>query len=400
MGGDAVKLPQRLVRQWVWVLALAGVVFAIALATGMLEDNKQAGLLTAPVVVGSIEETVLANGVLEPARMVNVGAQVNGQIDALHVSLGQKVKAGDLIATIDSLPQSNALRIAEAALANVTAQHKARSIQLRQAVTVYRRQASLLSQKAASRLDVETAEAAYKTLEAEVAALQAQMVQAGVEVETARVNLGYTRIIAPMDGVVIAVITKQGQTLNSAQTVPTIVVLAQLDTMRMKIQISEADVGRAKPGQKVWFKILGDRQTRYEAVLAQIEPAPTSMSSEAGIQAAANPQGTAAIYYNGLLELPNPASTLRPLMTAQVNIVLARVSDTPLIPWSALAEPEADGRYRVRVRTPDGKSQARLVTIGLSDKVQAQVLDGLSVGDEVVLRADGPLSEPVTGGML
>lgn len=350
-------------------------------------------VLTALVQNGPIEETVLANGVIEPARMVNVGAQVNGQIRVLHVRLGETVKSGDLIAEIDALPQTNALRIAEAALANITAQRKARSIQLGQAETVYRRQAGLMSQKAASRMEFETAQAAFKALEAEVAALDAQMTQAGVEVENARVNLGYTRIAAPMDGVVIAVVTKQGQTLNSAQSVPTIVVIAQLDVMRVKVQISEADVGRVRSGQKAWFSIAGDRQTRHEAVLAQIEPAPTSMSTEAGVQASANPQTAAAIYYNGLLEVPNPDGRLRPLMTAQVHIVLARVEDAPLITWSALSVQEPDGRYRVRVRAADGTPKERLVKIGLSDKVQAQVVEGLSPGDEVVIAADGPLSD-------
>lgn len=391
---------KRYARMFAWVLAIAAVTFAIASATGALEGKRHTAIFTQPVVVGSIEETVLANGTIEPARMINVGAQVNGQIRALHVSLGQKVKSGDLIAEIDSLPQANALRITEAALANVTAQRKARSIQLRHAETVYRRQANLISQKAASRLEFETAEATYKALEADVAALDAQMAQAGVEVENARVNLGYTRIVAPIDGVVIAVVTKQGQTLNSAQTVPTIVVLAQLDVMRMKIQISEADVGRVKAGQRVWFKVLGDQKTRYKAVLAQIEPAPASMSTEAGVQASANPQGTAAIYYNGLLEVPNPDGRLRPQMTAQVNIVLARVDDASLIPWSALSDQEADGRYRIHVKAADGKPQLRLVTIGISDKVQAQVIAGLSPGDEVVISVDGPLSDPPMGAMM
>lgn len=392
----AVRIPWSSRPKAVAALVVIAGLLSVAVAQ-LFRAPPENELLTAPVKRGTIEETVLANGILEPARMVNVGAQVNGQIRALHVVLGQRVKAGDLIAEIDSLPQANALRIAEAALANVAAQRKARAIQLREAEAVYRRQVSLINQKATSRQEFETAEAAYQTREAEVVALDAQITQAGVEVENARVNLGYTRIVAPIDGMVISVVTKQGQTLNSAQSVPTVVVLAQLDVMLMKVQISEADVSRVRPGQKVWFTVLGDRQTRHQTVLQQIEPAPASMSTaaEAGMQASANSQQTTtAVFYNGLLDVPNTDGRLRPQMTAQVNIILGSAENVPLIPWSSLSAREADGRYRVRVRAANGTILTRLVAIGLSDKVQAQVLDGLLPDDEVVINTDGALSDP------
>ena len=362
-------------------LGLAATIGFRSLAAGPVAET----LLTAPVQRGDIEETVLANGTLEPIRMVNVGAQVTGKVRALHFGLGQAVKTGDLIAEIDSLTQTNALRIAEAALANVKAQHTARSIQLRQAQSVFNRLAGLAREKATSRQELEAAQATAQALEADVAALDAQVDQAAVAVENARVSLDYTRIVAPIDGVVIAVVTKEGQTLNSNQSVPTIVVLAQMDVMRVKVQISEADVGRTKPEQKVWFTVLGDPKTRHEARLRQIEIAPTSMSTESGVQTAANAQGTAAIYYNGLLEVANKDGHLRPQMTAQVHIVLGSAEDVLLVPWSALSERADDGRYRVRVRKAGGTTEERLVAIGLSDKMQAQVIDGLSVGDEVVI---------------
>lgn len=362
--------------------AIAGVVCLYWIADPNADPD--AGLLTMPVVRGTIEESVLANGILEPVKMVSVGAQVTGQIRALHVKLNQRVKAGDLIAEIDSLPQRNALRIAEAALANVTAQRTARSQQLLQAKSDFQRQKNLMAQNATSRVSFDTAKTAYATLEAEVKALSAQMTQAGVEVENARVNLGYTRIVAPMDGVVIAVVTKQGQTLNSTQSVPTIVVLAQLDVMRLKIQISEADVVRTHCGQKIRFHVMGD-PARRSATLQMIETAPTTMSSDTNASAQSASQGTSAIYYNGQAEVPNSDGKLRPQMTAQANIILATAKNTLIAPWSALTERNADGRYRVRVKTPKGDVQTRLVRIGITDKVNVQVLDGLSTGDEVVV---------------
>lgn len=382
------------------VIAVA--LFAIVSAYGAAERERPNALITDPVVIGSVEETVLANGVLEPSRIVSVGAQVSGQLKTLHVELGQAVKADDPIADIDSTPQVNALRIAEAALANVKAQRKARAIQLNQARLAYERQKTLKGQKAGSAADFETAEATFLALQADVEALEAQIAQATVEVENARVNLGYTKVRAPMDGVVVAIVTKQGQTLNSMQAVPTIVVLAQLDVMRVKVQISEADITRVKPGQDVRFTIMGDARKPTNGRLELIEPAPTSIATEAGgATATTGAAASSAVYYNGLFTTPNPDGRLRPMMTAVVTIIAGRAENVRLVAWAALTDRDEQGRYRVQVRSASGEISNRFVTIGLTDRIKAEVVDGLTVGDRVVIPADGKQSEAVDdGGMV
>lgn len=393
------RLKSYILKNKVWSISGLLALACVALFVWAWESKTDAEteLLTTPVIRGTIEETVLANGILEPVKMVNVGAQVTGQIRALHVGLNQRVKAGDLIAEIDSLPQRNALRIAQAALQNMSAQHRARTLQLSQAERDFQRQRNLLAQRATSQTAFDTAKTAYMTLEAEVKALTAQMAQARVEVENAQVNLGYTRIVAPIDGVIIAVVTKQGQTLNSTQSVPTIVVLAQLDVMRLKIQISEADVTRVEGGQKIWFNVLGDQNTRRTASLRLIETAPTTMATEASAQSQTAAQGTSAVYYNGLAEIPNPDGKLRPQMTAQANIVLATAKNVLMVPWSALKDRDAEGRYHVRVKTVDGAVQSRLVRIGITDKVNVQIRDGLSLGEDVVIgtAVPAPMDSPL-----
>lgn len=366
----------------------AGILAAVT-ATGALNGKPQAVSFTEPVVIGSIEEIVLANGVLEASRMVNVGAQVSGQLKSLHVSLGQTIKAGDLIAEIDSTPQVNALRIAEAALANVRAQRKSRGIQRDQAEQVFRRQKVLSGQRAVATADLETAEATFRGLEADVESLEAQIAQASVEVENARATLGYTRIVAPMDGVVVAVVTKAGQTLNSSQAAPTIVVLAKLDLMTVRVQISEADIARVRTGHKVWFTTMGDNLMRTAAVLDRIDPAPASIATEASATA----QNPPAVYYNGLFETPNLDGRLRPMMSVVVRIIVGHAENVPLMAWSALTDRDEKGRYRVRVRAPSGDVSERLVTIGLTDRIKAHVVEGLEVGDNVIVPADGPVSE-------
>ncbi|NPC53819.1 biotin/lipoyl-binding protein, partial [Corallococcus exiguus] len=155
----------------------------------------------------------------------------SGQVTRLHVVLGQHVQAGDLIAEVDSQPQRIALRSAEAAANALRAQHAASQARYRQALRTYDRQSQLVASRLVSQEGFEAARVARDAARADAAALQAQIDQAVTQVETARINLGYTRIVSPSEGYIVAIVTKAGQTLNSMQTTPTIVMLAQMDTM-------------------------------------------------------------------------------------------------------------------------------------------------------------------------
>lgn len=353
--------------------------------------SRRAGpeFVTAPVTRGTIEDTVLATGELEPLTLVSVGARATGELVKLHVKVGDRVQAGQRIAEIDSLPQQNTLRNAEAALENVRAQRQARSASLRQAELNFAREQQMLSADATARQEYDAARAALDTARADIAALDAQVRQSAVAVDTARLDLNYTHINAPSSGVVVAVITEQGRTVNAFQSAPTIVMLANLDVMKVKAQISEADVVRVRPGQPVYFTILGRPDKRYHATLRSVEPAPASIANKAnastGQSASAAATSDAAVYYNGLFELPNPTGELRPSMTAQVYIVQGGAKNVLTIPSTALGERGRDGSYSVRVVTADGDAVRRRVRIGLNNKVQAQVLSGLAQGEKVVI---------------
>ena len=187
--------------------------------------------MTVPVARGDIRETVLATGKLEGFRQVNVGAQVSGQLKKLHAALGESVKKGQLLAEIDPKLQQNDLQDAEAALDNVRAQKRAKQALLRQYQLAYQRQLAMRRDDASAQSDLEQAEASLEQTRADLQALEAQIRQAVIKVDTAKANLGYTRIVAPMDGVVIAIVTEEGQTVVSAQSAPTILKLADLDTL-------------------------------------------------------------------------------------------------------------------------------------------------------------------------
>ncbi len=371
--------------KWFYKAAIAAILIGLIIGAKLLffPATETTQYLTSPVTRGDIRETVLATGTLTAFKQVSVGAQASGQVNSLKVDLGDSVKQGDLIAEIDAQSQENALRIAEADLENIKAQRAAKEATLKQAQSEYKRQGNMLKAKATSQQDYEDALATLTATKADIAALDAQIVAATIDVDTARVDLGYTRITAPMDGVVVAVVTKEGQTVNAAQSTPTIVKLAHLDTMTVEAEISEADVVHVQAGQKVFFTILGEPDNQYEAALRSIVPAPDSIVDDA--DGTTTSSADKAIYYNALFDVPNPDHKLRISMTAEVTIVLDEARDVLLIPESALGNKDGQGAYPVRILNQDGRPETRSVRVGLSDSVNIQVLEGLEEGDLVIL---------------
>lgn len=370
------------------VLALAG----WGVYAKFIKKAPAPEVITAEVERTNLEDTVLASGTIKSERDVNVGAQVSGQIKRLHVALGDQVKQGQLLAEIDSTTQANTLRNAEAQVALLQAQLQAKEALYRQAEITFKRQQGLFKLDAASKAELDGAEATLATTRADINALQAQIRQANISVDTARVNLGYTRILAPIDGVVTGVIAEEGRTVNAVQSAPTIIKLSRLDRVLIKAQISEADVVRVQPGLPVYFTILGEPQKRYEAKLRTIEPSPESEQVDTSTKTTSSTSSstTSAVYYNGLFEVPNPDGKLRVAMTAQVFIVLAKADDVLAIPASALGKRNRkDDTYAVRVLEgePGGAQRVvdRQVKVGLNNRVQAQVLSGLKEGERVVV---------------
>nr|WP_245003495.1 efflux RND transporter periplasmic adaptor subunit [Bradyrhizobium liaoningense] len=359
----------------------------------MLFPKSAVNLVTAPVTIGDIDQTVLATGTLKPVRLVALGAQASGRVTSLKVTLGQKVKAGDLIAEIDSLTQQNTLRTNEAALRSTRAQREEKEAALALAEANFGRQQTTFAQKASSRADYDSAESNVKTTRAQIAQLDAQIVQAEVAVETARVNVGYTRIVAPIDGTVLSIVVQEGQTVNAVQSAPTIVVIGQLETMTVRAEISEADVVRCRPGQAIYFTILGDPGRRYRARLDSIEPAPesvktdssfTSTTTTASNSGSSTSSTSSAIYYNGIFNVPNPDGDLRTYMTAEVHIVLGEARGVLTVPAIALADIRSDGSARVRVVEPSGTVVNRTVKVGISNKILVEIREGLAAGERVV----------------
>ena len=410
-------------------------ILAVALTAWYFFKPKQElpQYITAEVTKGDLENSVLATGVLEATKMVSVGAQVSGQVKKMYVELGDQVKQGQLIAQIDSVRQENDQKTAEASIKNQQAQLAVKDANLAKVEAEYNRQKAMYAQDATSRSELESALANYKIAQADITAINAQIEQSRLTLATAKEDLGYTRIVAPMDGTIVAIVTEEGQTVNANQSAPTIVKLAKLNDMTIKAEISEADVMKVEKGQRVYFTTLGDSETKHYATLRQVEPAPSSINNENSNSSTSS--SSTAIYYNALFDVPNEDGKLRIDMTAQVYIILDEARNVLTIPAAAIQtsnrsrgksnnnadrasanqqprankdETQANRPKRleltatekalveqgkasvamIRVVQADGTAKPQPVLIGLNNRVTAQVIRGLKQGDQVVI-ADG-----------
>jgi macrolide-specific efflux system membrane fusion protein len=371
-------------------IGVAVFVLLCGLAFWLWPRPKPPAYLSARVTRADLEDAVLATGVLQPIKQVEVGSQANGQLRSLKVALGDRVTKGQLVAEIDPTSSDNDLREATAGLTTLAADRRAKSLRRAQAEREFARQRQLAHDDATSPRDLEKARTESEALAAEVESLDSQIRQQNVKVDKARTNLSYTRITAPINGTVTAITTQEGQTVTAIYQIPTILKIADLSQMTIRAQVSEADVVRIREGQRVYFTILGAPETRYEGKLRVIQPSPEKINN--------------AIFFNALFDVPNPDGVLRPDMTAQVSIVRARIEKALTFPSVALGEKRADGRYRVRVLDAKGNAHVRWVKVGLDNRLTAQALDGLSEGERVVTAdptdAPPPGATPDSGGVL
>ncbi|MCP2072971.1 UNVERIFIED_ORG: macrolide-specific efflux system membrane fusion protein [Pseudomonas lini] len=368
-------------------IVLVLVVVAALIFYSAQSPGKPPEYLTAEVQRTDIENAVLASGTLQGVKQVDVGAQVSGQLKSLKVKLGDKVKKGQWLAEIDPMLAQNSLRQAQVNEENLMAKRQATAAQLKDAKATYDRYKKLQPDDAISKQEYETAESNYKVEAANLLSLDAQIKDARIQVETARVNLAYTHIVAPIDGYVVGIVTQEGQTVIAEQLAPVLLKLADLDTMTVKAQVSEADVIHIVPGQEVYFTILGESEKRYYAKLRGTEPAPQNFLET---QTAGAPKQNTAVFYNSLFDVPNPDHRLRISMTAQVRIVLDKAKDVLTVPVAALGAKNQDGSYVVRVLDAEGKAQPRNVQMGINNNVRAEIKDGLAEGDKVVIGEPTP----------
>jgi macrolide-specific efflux system membrane fusion protein len=325
---------------------------------------------TAAVERGDVESSVVAAGIVQPIKYVDVGAQTSGKLKSLKVNRGDPVKENQLLAEIDPVLADTALTAANAELESMTAQHALKQAQMVLAQLQQARNDELFSRLLISTSDRDITKAAYDVAFADAASLAAQMKQAVAAVDTAQANLGYTKITAPMAGEVVSISLLEGQTLNANQQAPNILRIADISTVTVWAQVSEADIVRVKPGQDVYFTILGDSK-RWNGKVRQILPTPELINN--------------VVFYDVLFDIPNPDGELKIQMTAQVFIVLAQAKGALLIPVAAIGNASEGAETKVRVLKPDGTVELRAIKIGIKSEISAEVTGGLNEKELVVI---------------
>ncbi|AAN69790.1 MULTISPECIES: efflux RND transporter periplasmic adaptor subunit [Pseudomonas] len=348
---------------------------------------------TVAVTRADIESSVTALGTLQPRRYVDVGAQASGQIRNLHVEVGDQVHKGQLLVEIDPSTQQAKLDAGRFSIDNLKAQLAEQRAQLKLAQQQLKRQRDLAAVGATREEDLQTAEAQLNVTQARIDMYQAQIRQANASLRSDEAELGYTRIFAPMDGTVVAVDAREGQTLNAQQQTPLILRIAKLSPMTVWAQVSEADIGKIQPGMTAYFTTLAGGKRRWTSTVRQVLPIPpkpldqTSQGGGSPASATAGATGSQVVQYTVLLDVDNPDGALMAEMTTQVFFVVGQASQVLSAPLAALDDSDNEGLRLAQVFGRDGKVEQRKVRTGLSDRLRVQILDGLSEGDRLVIGA-------------
>ena len=352
-----------------------------------IKDEK-VEFITKKAKKGSFSKKVDATGEIFATELIDVGAQVSGQIKKLYVKLGDQVKKGDMIASIDSSTQQNSIDNKEAQLAIYKAQLESAKVALNIAKTQFDRENALFAKNATSKQEFESAKNTYSANSAKIKELEAQIKQTNIELSTAKINLGYTKITAPRDGTVVSVQVEEGQTVNANQTTPTIVNIADLSHVKMKMQIAEGDITKIKVGTPVEYSILSEPTKKFQTTVSSIDPGLTTLSdgsygssSSSKSSYSSSSSSSSAVYYYAQSIVDNKDGILRIGMTTQNELLIANVEDAIVVPSIGIKKDE-NGTFVYVLK--DGKPVKTAVKTGIKDNLDTQIISGINEDDEII----------------
>ena len=350
--------------------------------------EEEVEFITKKAKKGSFSKKVDATGEIFATELIDVGAQVSGQIKKLYVKLGDQVKKGDMIASIDSSTQQNSIDNKEAQLAIYKAQLESAKVALNIAKTQFDRENALFAKNATSKQEFESAKNTYSANSAKIKELEAQIKQTNIELSTAKINLGYTKITAPRDGTVVSVQVEEGQTVNANQTTPTIVNIADLSRVKMKMQIAEGDITKIKVGTPVEYSILSEPTKKFQTTVSSIDPGLTTLSdgsygssSSSKSSYSSSSSSSSAVYYYAQSIVDNKDGILRIGMTTQNELLIANVEDAIIVPSIGIKKDE-NGTFVYVLK--DGKPVKTAVKTGIKDNLDTQIISGINEGDEII----------------
>lgn len=352
-----------------WRVLAVVIVACLVMAAFSQASSEAVEVVTVDARKGSVERTVAAQGRIQPRDYVDVGAQVSGQLKTLNVMLGDHVKKGDLLAEIDAAVQLARVDASAAQLEAQQAQLAQANAQLKLARLQFKRQDGLREVDATSEDEFQIAEAGVASAEAQVLALRAQIRQTDSGLTEDKATLSYTKIYAPIDGLVATLLARVGQTLNTNQSAPVLMRIADLSSVTVSAEVSEADISRLTVGMPVYFSPIGEPDKKWFSTLSQILPTPTVTNN--------------VVLYTALFDVDNDDGRLMTDMTAQVHFVEASVQDVIVLPVSAL-KGRAESGFEVTVMR-QGEAVVQRVAVGVSDRIHVEIKSGIAAGDKVLL---------------
>jgi len=379
---------------WRWGLIALAVVAAAAISAWLWRDENGPAreYVTVGADTGTVAPTVVASGTVNPVTTVQVGSYVSGVIQSLSCDFNTRVRAGQLCAKIDPRPYQTAVDQESANLATARAQLEKDRANLAFAKLVYERDADLLKRSIVSQETVDTALNAYQQAQSQIALEEATIRQHQAALDAARINLGFTNIVSPVDGTVVSRNVTQGQTVAASFQTPTLFLIAtDLTKMQVDTNVSESDIGRVAEGNTAMFSVESFPERQFAGSVVQVRQAPQTVQN--------------VITYDVVVGVDNTHLLLKPGMTASVRIVTQRHDKVLRVPEAALrfaptgivgeAAKPASGAARAAVRGThpaqvwvlrDGHPARVPVTVGLVDDAYAEVLEGaLQAGDPVIV---------------
>jgi HlyD family secretion protein len=385
-------------RRWLRRLAALGVVATIV-AGGLVYRAKNrpvppARYVTASTSAGDVAEKVQATGAVQPILQVNVGAQVNGRITQVFVDFNSIVKKGDVLAEIDPIQYGTQVNQVSAQVVSQRAQVESNRANESAAKIAYERTKRLFEQGLAAKGDLDSAYGAWEVAKGQSDAAEAQIAAMEAQLAQSRLNVGWTKIYSPVDGVVVSRAIDPGATVVASFQAPVLFVIAQdLRKMRVMADVDEADVGKLKESMDAEAVVDAFPGEIFHGSVQQVRYSPN------------NVQGV--VTYSAVVEVDNPEEKLRPGMTATVTVKTKEVKSAQRVPNAALRykptppmgpngkpipqapePPLAKGTGRVYVLTNDKpgdeKIEARIIATGITDGINTEVTAPLTPGIKLV----------------
>lgn len=391
-------------------LAIAGYVFFNG------ERKPPVRYRTVPVERGTIISLVTATGTINPITTVQVGSQVSGMIESLHADFNSKVRANQVVARIDPFPYQARRDQAIASLANAKAAFDKARIDLAQRRRELERAKSLIGQQFISQNEVDVALTASEGAVAQLKVTEAAVKQAEAMLQAAELDLKYTVIRSPVDGVVISRLVEVGQRIAASFAIPTLFLIAE-DVMKMQVDtnVSEADIGGIAEGKAASFTVDAYPGEPFHGRVRQVRNAPINIQN--------------VVTYDVVVEFENPEFRLKPGMTANVAIVVAKKEDVLKVPNSALrfTPPRSVREEKAPVGSAKGEGGSRVsggasapalrqvtlwkqdghdeleqipVEMGISDGYYSEVRSAsISEGDQVIVGIESPRGDRKGGDL-